>query len=167
MAKTSQVASHADPIGRGPHLAKKSQVSRSQDTSAAVVTRRRDVESSSLPTPPACPTDRSPALIADPGFRGVRACRACSERRRPIGQAFGRGRETRRQPKVLRSAKGTILLRNERRSGARIGASRNSATSIEKPADLKWRPRVFAPKGQPQISPGHRPGNFATQSSER
>ena len=27
-----------------------------------------------LPTPPACPTDRSPALIADPGFRGVRAC---------------------------------------------------------------------------------------------
>ena len=27
-----------------------------------------------LRTPPACPTARSPALIADPGFRGVRAC---------------------------------------------------------------------------------------------
>ena len=27
-----------------------------------------------LPTPTPCPTDRSPSLILDPGFRGVRAC---------------------------------------------------------------------------------------------
>jgi hypothetical protein len=60
------------------------------------------------------------------------------------------------------------LSRSERRrSGARIGASRNSATSFRlKPAALKWRPRVFAPKGQPQISPGHRPGTIATHSSD-
>ena len=37
---------------------------------------------------------------------------------------------------------------------------------IEKPADLKGRPRVFAPKGQPQISPGQRPGTIATHSPE-
>jgi hypothetical protein len=29
---------------------------------------------------------------------------------------------------------------------------------------LKRRPRVFAPKGQPQISPGQRPGTIATHS---
>ena len=39
----------------------------------------------------------------------------------------------------------------------------NVPTRSYKPADLKLSLRVFAPKGQPQISPGQRPG--ATKSN--